>query len=154
MAETRLDLSPTLREKSIGLLGPALASATDLMLSTKEAHWNVKGPNFIALHQLFDVFNGEMGAYVDDLAERIVQLGGHASGTLRAVAKSSALPDYPQGLRQAADHLQALAAQTGALGALVRKGITAAGDDLDTADLFTEISRGLDKQLWFIEAHI
>ena len=154
MAETRLDLSPALREKSIGLLGPALAGATDLMLSTKEAHWNVKGPNFIALHQLFDAFNAEMGGHVDNLAERIVQLGGQAHGTLRAAAKSSPLPAYPEGLAQAADHLRSLAAQTGALGALVRKGIEEAGQDLDTADLFTEVSRALDKQLWFIEAHL
>ena len=154
MAETHLDMSPALREKSISLLGPALAGATDLMLSTKEAHWNVKGPNFIALHLLFDTFNTEMGGYVDSLAERIIQLGGQAHGTLHAAAKSSTLPVYPEGLKLAADHLKSLAAQTGALGALVRKGITDAGHDMDTADLFTEVSRGLDKQLWFIEAHL
>jgi len=125
------------------------------MLSTKEAHWNVKGPNFIALHELFDKFNGEVAVYVDDLAERIVQLGGHAHGTLGAVGKAKALPAYPDGLTREGDHLKALIAQTAALGALVRKGIDAAANagDADTADLLTGISRGLDKQLWFLEAH-
>jgi starvation-inducible DNA-binding protein len=156
MAESRLDLKKSARDKSLALLGPALAGATDLMLSTKEAHWNVKGPTFIALHELFDKLNGSMAGWVDDLAERMVQLGGHAHGTLKAAAKTSPLPTYPEGLTREKDHLKALAAQTAALGALLRKGIDAAAEagDADTADLFTELSRGLDKQLWFLEAHL
>src|ERR1019366_6826960 len=87
MAESRLDLSKTARDKSIALLDPALAGATDLMLATKEAHWNVRGLNFAALHKLFDEYNAAMGGYVDELAERINQFGGHAHGTLQAAAK-------------------------------------------------------------------
>ena len=155
MAESRLDLSKTARDKSIALLGPALAGATDLMLATKEAHWNVHGLNFAALHKLFDEYNAAMGNYVDQLAERIIQVGGHAHGTLQAAAKSSTLPAYPEGLVQEKDHLKALAAQTAALGALARKGIDDANSagDAATADLFTELTRGLDKWLWFIEAN-
>jgi starvation-inducible DNA-binding protein len=156
MAESRLDLSKTARDKSIALLGPALAGATDLMLATKEAHWNVRGLNFAALHKLFDEFNADMGGYVDQLAERIIQVGGHAHGTLQAAAKSSTLPAYPEGLVQEKDHLKALAAQTSTLGALSRKGIDDANSagDAATADLFTEITRAMDKWLWFIEANL
>jgi starvation-inducible DNA-binding protein len=156
MAESRLDLNTVAREKSLTLLSPALAGATDLMLASKEAHWNVRGPNFIALHKLFDEFNAAMGDYVDELAERIIQLGGHAHGTLHAAAKSSTLPVYPEGLVQEKDHLKALAAQIAALGALARHGIASAdgAGDAATADLFTELTRGLDKWLWFIEANI
>lgn len=156
MLPSKIDLSKSVRDKSIVLLGPALAGATELMLSTKEAHWNVKGPNFIALHELFDKFNGEAAAWVDDLAERIVQLGGHAHGTVQEVAKAKALPAYPEGKSREREHLQALIKQTAALGGIVRKGIDLSDDsgDADTADLLTSISRGLDKQLWFLEAHL
>ena len=156
MAESRLDLNTVAREKSLALLGPTLAGATDLMLATKEAHWNVRGPNFIALHKLFDEFNAAMGEYVDELAERVIQLSGHAHGTLQAAAKTSTLPVYPEGLVQEKDHLKALASQTAALGALARTGIESAdkAGDAATADLFTELTRGLDKWLWFVEANI
>ena len=156
MPESKLDLKKSARDRSIALLGPALAGATDLMLSAKEAHWNVKGPTFIALHELFDKINADMAVVVDDLAERIVQLGGHAVGTLKATAKASPIPAYPEGLHREKDHLKALVAQTAGLGALVRRGIDASAEagDADTADLLTGISRGLDKQLWFLESHL
>lgn len=151
-----LDLKASAKERSLKLLAPALAGAVDLMLSTKEAHWNVKGPRFIALHELFDKFNEESEDWVDDLAERIVQLGGHAHGTLQEAAQASPLLAYPKGRHGEDEHLKALASQTASLGALLRSGIdaAAAAGDADTADLFTEISRALDKQLWFIEAHL
>jgi starvation-inducible DNA-binding protein len=156
MAPSKIDLEKSVRDKSISILNPALAGATELMLSTKEAHWNVKGPNFIALHELFDKFNGEVSVYVDDLAERIVQLGGHAPGTVQEVAAAKALPPYPKGKTKEREHLAALISQTAALGSIVRKGIDHSADagDADTADLLTGISRGLDKQLWFLEAHL
>ena len=153
---TKIDLKPAIREQSIALLAPALAGATDLMLSAKEAHWNLKGPGFIALHGLFDGLNAAAAGYADELAERIVQLGGHAAGTLHATAKASKLPAYPEGKTEAEEHLKALASQAAALGALLRRSIDEAAEawDAGTADLFTEISRSLDKQLWFLEAHL
>jgi starvation-inducible DNA-binding protein len=156
VAPTKIDLAKTIRDKSISLLNPALAGATELMLATKEAHWNVKGPNFIALHELFDKFNAEVSVYVDDLAERIVQLGGHAPGTAQEVVKAKALTPYPQGKTGERDHLRGLISQTSELGAIVREGIDRSTDagDADTADLLTSVSRGLDKQLWFLEAHL
>ncbi|MGH7442288.1 MAG: DNA starvation/stationary phase protection protein Dps, partial [bacterium] len=113
-------------------------------------------PNFIALHEMFDKFNEQAEEHVDDLAERIVQLGGHAHGTLASVAKTSPLPAYPAGFNKAADHLDALAEHTAFLGSLVRKGIAVSADagDANTADLLTAVSRDLDKRLWFIEAHL
>lgn len=154
MASSKIDLEKSLREQSVALLNPALAGATELMLSTKEAHWNVKGPNFVALHGLFDKFNGEVSIFVDDLAERIVQLGGHAHGTVQAVADAKVLPAYPVGKTREREHLDALIGQVSALGGIVRQGIglAANGGDADTADLLTAVSRGLDKQLWFLEA--
>ena len=156
MSEIKTDLKRSSADKSIALLNPTLASATDLMLSTKEAHWNVRGPNFIGLHLLFDKLNGEVSVYVDDLAERVVQVGGHALGTLRDAVKASTLPAYPENLNLEKDHLNALVKQFVALSTHVRKGIDLADEagDKDTADLFTQISRGLDKQIWILEAHL
>jgi starvation-inducible DNA-binding protein len=156
MNEIKTDLKKSASDRSIALLNPALAGATDLMLSTKEAHWNVRGPNFISLHLLFDKLNSEVAVYVDDLAERTIQIGGHAHGTLKAAAKDSTLPTYPENLRTEKDHLQALTAQFVALSIQIRQGILDADEagDKDTADLFTQVSRGLDKQIWFLEAHL
>ncbi len=155
MSNSKIDLEKSVRDKCIAVLNPVLAGATELMLSAKEAHWNVKGPHFIALHELFDKFNGQLAETVDDLAERIVQLGGHAHGTLSELAAAKVLPPYPEKKTAEKDHLDALIAQTAALGKRVREGIdqTADAGDADTADLLTGISRGLDKQLWFLEAH-
>jgi len=96
MAAISTDLKKTARDISVALLSPALASAADLMLSTKEAHWNVRGPNFMAVHLFFDKLNEEVSVYVDDLAERIVQMGGYAHGTLRDTVGATLLPAYPE----------------------------------------------------------
>src|SRR5262249_35106365 len=113
------------------------------------------GPNFIALHELFDKINEEVKDYVDDIAERAVQLGGVAEGTARTAAKRSALNEYPANTVDGRAHVEALSSALAAFGKLARNGIVQANDlgDLDTADLFTEISRGIDKWLWFVEAH-
>jgi starvation-inducible DNA-binding protein len=126
------------------------------MLSTKEAHWNVRGPNFMAVHLFFDKLNEEVSAYVDDLAERIVQMGGYAHGTLRDTAGATLLPAYPENIHREKDHLEALVGQFVAFSKLVRKSIDTAdgAGDKDTADLLTQVSRGLDKQIWFLEAHL
>ncbi len=115
----------------------------------------MKGPTFIALHELFDKINEAVEDYVDDLAERVVQLGGIAHGTARQVAKRSTLPEYPE-VSAGRDHAEAVATVLAAFGKLARAGIDQADalKDKDTADLFTEISRGVDKWLWFVEAHL
>lgn len=155
MFNTRNDLPKTTRAKVIDLLDARLADAADLQTQLKQAHWNVKGPTFIALHELFDKINEAVEDYVDDLAERVVQLGGTAHGTARQVAKRSSLPEFPT-VTDGRAHAEAVATALAAFGKLARAGIDQADKlgDKDTADLFTEISRGTDKWLWFVEAHV
>ncbi len=156
MYATKNDLPETTRTKLAELCNARLAEAIDLQTQCKQAHWNVKGPTFIALHELFDKVNEDVEEYVDLIAERVVQLGGVAEGTARAVAKRSSLSEYapkgPGGL----DHVQALSSALSAFGKLARAAIDQASDarDADTADIFTEISRGTDKWLWFVESHL
>jgi len=156
MFKTKNDLPEANRTKAIELLNARLADCTDLQTQTKHAHWNVKGPNFIALHKLFDEINEDVEGYVDDVAERAVQLGGVAEGTARMVARRSSLPEYPASAVDGASHVEALSSALAAFGKSVRKAIEQANElgDLDTADLFTEVSRGIDKWLWFVEAHL
>jgi starvation-inducible DNA-binding protein len=155
MFATKNDLSHDVRALAIKLLNARLADAIDLAMQVKQAHWNIKGPNFIALHELFDKINEDVENYVDDLAERAVQLGGVAEGTARTAARSSALSEYPLNLVDGHDHVEALSSVLAAFGKSARAAISSANDfgDLGTADLFTEISRGIDKWLWFVEAH-
>lgn len=156
MFKTKNDLPEANRIKLVELLNTLLANCADLQTQTKQAHWNVKGPNFIALHELFDKINEEVEDYVDDIAERAVQLGGIAEGTARMVAKRSSLTEYPLKAVDGRSHVEALSAALATFGKTARKAIAEANDlaDLDTADLFTEISRGIDKWLWFVEAHL
>ena len=156
MFKTKNDLSEATRAKVVELLNLRLADCADLHTQTKQAHWNVKGPNFIALHELFDKINEDVQEYVDDIAERAVQLGGVAEGTARTVAKRSALSEYPVKAVDGRSHVEALSTALATFGKAARKAIKDANDlgDLDTADLFTEVSRGMDKWLWFVEAHL
>ena len=156
MFKTKNDLPEATRVKAIELLNARLADCKDLQTQVKQAHWNVKGPNFIALHELFDQINEEVEDYVDDIAERAVQLGGVAEGTARAVAARSSLAEYPASAVDGRSHVEALSSALAAFGKAARKAIGEADDlgDLDTADLFTEVSRGIDKWLWFVEAHL
>lgn len=155
MNPTRNDLSPDVREPMIRLLCDRLVDAIDLQSHLRQAHWNVKGPQFIALHELFGKLSCELDAVIDDLAERAVQLGGTARGTVRHAAKHSALSEYAADAASGGDHCRALSASLSAFGANVRRAIDAAAErgDADTADLFTGISRDADKALWLIEAH-
>jgi starvation-inducible DNA-binding protein len=156
MFKTKNDLSEGIRHKAIELLNARLADAIDLQTQTKQAHWNVKGPHFIALHELFDKINEDVEDYVDDIAERAVQLGGTAEGTARTAAKRSSLSEYPANAVEGRSHVEALSSALAAFGKSARKVIADSGSigDADTADLFTEISRGVDKWLWFVEAHL
>jgi len=155
MHPTKNDLPQKLRSKVVAVLGDRLADATDLMLSGKQAHWNVKGPNFIALHELFDKVVESAEEWVDLIAERIVQLGGQAEGTVQATAGRTSLDPYPVNIVSGKDHVEALSSALAAFGKKARAAIdkTDKLGDKDTADLFTEISRDVDKYLWFVEAH-
>lgn len=137
------------------LLNQLLADAIDLQMQMKQAHWNVKGPNFIGLHELFDQIDEAVESYVDLIAERIAQLGGVAEGTIRIAASLSRLEEYPLAIADGADHVVAVSKALSTFGREVREAIDQAGKlvDADTADIFTEISRGIDKWLWFVEAH-
>ncbi|HEX3313797.1 MAG TPA: DNA starvation/stationary phase protection protein Dps [Gemmataceae bacterium] len=156
MYRTKNDLSESVRTKSIELLNARLADSIDLQTQCKQAHWNIKGPTFIALHELFDKVNEDVEEYVDLIAERAVQLGGVAEGTARMVAKRSTLSEYPAGLVDGKSHVDALSSALAAFGKAARKAIDDSANfgDADTADIFTEVSRGVDKWLWFVEAHL
>jgi starvation-inducible DNA-binding protein len=152
---TRIDIKPKLRDSMIALLNQQLADTLDLYTQTKQAHWNVKGPHFIMLHELFDKLAEELEEPVDDIAERVTALGGVARGTARDAAARSRLKELGRDfsdMRVVAE----LANRYAALAATTRAAIETAGreGDADTADLFTGISRGLDKALWFLEAHL
>jgi starvation-inducible DNA-binding protein len=152
---TKNDLPADARGRLVNLLNRRLADCIDLQTQCKQAHWNVKGPSFIALHKLFDDINTDVIEYVDLLAERVVQLGGVAQGTARCAAERSTLSEYPANITRGEDHVEALSSRLAAFGSACRKDIEQADEqgDADTADILTEISRGIDKWLWFVEAH-
>jgi starvation-inducible DNA-binding protein len=152
---TKNDLAQATRAQVIDLLNQRLADCIDLQTQCKQAHWNVKGPSFIALHKLFDEVNEAVEEYVDLLAERIVQLGGVAEGTARIVASRSSLDAYPLQLSAGEDHVDALSSALASFGNVARRDIEQADQlgDPATADILTEIARGTDKWLWFVEAH-
>ncbi|MDX2153328.1 MAG: DNA starvation/stationary phase protection protein Dps [Bryobacteraceae bacterium] len=153
---TKNDLSAEARSAVIALLEPSLAAAVDLRTQAKQAHWTVKGPHFLQLHELFDKAADELDEHADDLAERMIQLGGQTAGTARAAAAQSPIEEYPLAIRAGRDHVEAFSNRLAAFGKLIRENIdkAAAAGDADTADLFTEISRAADKLLWFVEAHL
>jgi starvation-inducible DNA-binding protein len=126
------------------------------MHQAKQAHWNVKGPSFIALHKLFDEVVDAAEEYMDLLAERIVQLGGTAEGTIQVATTRTGLKAYPLTLTEERDHVEALSSALAAYGEDVRHAIGQTDElgDKDTADIFSEISRGVDKYLWFVETHL
>ncbi len=156
MHSTKIDLSKDTREEMIELLNARLADSLDLQSQVKQAHWNVKGMSFIALHELFDQVYEGVVEYTDTIAERVTSLGGTAEGTVRVAAQKSTLDQYPLEISEGRDHVDALSSALAAFGKQVRDGIDKADDagDKDTADVFTEVSRGTDKLLWFVEAHI
>ena len=156
MYKTKIDLSEKIRRNVITTLNDRLADAIDLQSQVKHAHWNVKGPHFIALHELFDKISERLIAQIDELAERVTSLGGTAEGTVAVAAKRSKLKNYPLSITAGKDHLLYLSTQLSVFGKAVRAAIDDTGKlgDADTADLFTGISRDIDKYLWFLEAHL
>jgi starvation-inducible DNA-binding protein len=155
MYETENDISLQRRTELNALMNQRLASAVDLQMQMKQAHWNVKGPSFIGLHELFDKVAEAVEDYVDQIAERIVQLGGVAEGTVRMAASRTRLTEYSLEISEGMDHVESVARALSTFGQEARSTINEADEleDADTADLFTEISRGIDKWLWFVEAH-
>jgi starvation-inducible DNA-binding protein len=153
---SRIDIKPKLRDSITNLLNQQLADTVDLYTQVKQAHWNVKGAQFIALHELFDKLAEGLEEPVDDIAERITALGGVARGTARIAAQDSRLTEFPHGRVDGMQAVALLADRYAALGASTRTAIEIASreGDADTSDLFTGISRGLDKALWFLEAHL
>jgi starvation-inducible DNA-binding protein len=156
MYTSRLDLSLALRKEAIVLLQGRLSDALDLEAQLKQAHWNVKGRAFYQLHQLFDSIHGEVEEMADTLAERIVALGGIADGRIQVTAAKSRLYEYSIEASSGVAHLKIVAAVLGEFGKAARADIdkAAAIGDAGTSDVFTEISRATDKQLWFVEAHL
>jgi len=156
MIPTRIDLPADTRARIVELLNARLADLADLRSQLKQAHWNIKGPAFFAIHELLDTIASQVDEHADEVAERAVQLGGRALGTSRAAAHRSTLPEYPLDAIHQNEHLEAVAERLAMAGTAIRTAIeTSTGlGDAGTADLFTEISRSLDKNLWFVEAHL
>jgi starvation-inducible DNA-binding protein len=154
--ETRIDIPEDAREKLVELLNARLADSFDLYSQLKQAHWNVKGSDFIQLHALYDDVAEGVLEHVDEIAERATALGGLALGTARMAAEASALDEYPLDAVAGMDTVAVIADRLAAYGANVREAIDTADElgDMDTADLFTEVSRAIDKHLWFVEAHL
>jgi starvation-inducible DNA-binding protein len=154
--ETAVDLPAAARVAMIGLLNQELADTADLYSQTKQAHWNVKGIHFYQLHLLFDQLAEKRQGEADELAERATELGGYALGTVRMAAANSRLPEIPTGINAGVDYVRALVERYGIHANSLRAAIDEADEagDKDTADLFTEISRELDKDLWFLQTHL
>jgi starvation-inducible DNA-binding protein len=154
--DTRVGIPSAARAKIVALLNARLADSIDYALSVKQAHWNIKGRQFIALHEMLDEFHSQAGDYADLIAERAVMLGGQARGTLQAAMEGTTLSAYPVEATSTPEHLSVLLERASKVGNAAREAIDVAvkEGDADTADLFTEVSRGLDKQIWYLEAHL
>lgn len=154
--ETGISLKSAVRGEMVEVLNQHLANTLDLYSQTKQAHWNVKGPEFYQLHLLFDEHAGHANEWVDLLAERAVMLGGYANGTVRMAARASDLPEFPTDITSGLDYVEALVERWSAYANAIRAAIDTADEagDATTADLFTEISRQADMDLWFQQAHL
>jgi starvation-inducible DNA-binding protein len=153
--ETKNTIEQSERSSLVKTLNQALADAIDLQLQTKMAHWNVRGPNFLPLHELFDDVNARAREFSDLIAERIGQLGGLVEGNLQAVAARSRLDIYPIDRMRESEHTERVAASLAAFATAGRETVETAsemGDEV-TADIFTEVTRSTEKLLWFVEAH-
>jgi starvation-inducible DNA-binding protein len=155
MHKTKIDIAEPVREKLVEILNARLADAIDLKFQAKQAHWNVKGMNFMALHGLFDQIATEADIHIDDIAERITTLGGTALGTVRIAATKSTLAEYPHEITDGDSHVEALSNSLAEFGKKMRANIDQTDElgDADTVDLLTGISRAIDKSLWLVEAH-
>lgn len=149
-------LSGEVREQQISRLQQSLADIFDLKSQTKQAHWNVKGPHFHALHLMFDTFSGGLENYIDVVAERITALGGYVHGTARQSVKASSVQEYPNGITSGEDHLSALIDRYAKVGGSLREAAAKSDEigDLASSDMYNDIIRDMDQWLWFMEAHM
>ena len=155
MYRTANTLPEQIRSRSVDLLNRHLAAAIDLHAQAKQAHWNVRGPTFIAIHELLDKVADAVEEYSDKIAERAGTLGGSAEGTVQTATQQSFLEPYRLGVADTAAHIAAVTAVLASFGESVRNAIDESDQfgDIDTSDLFTEVSRGIDYQLWLVESH-
>jgi starvation-inducible DNA-binding protein len=155
LVETTIDLGAKVRTQMIDLLNQQLADTMDLYSQTKPAHWNVKGPEFMQLHEMFDTLARGLEGYVDEIAERATALGGIVKGTVRMASEGTRLPEYPLDALDGMKHVDCLVERYAALAATTRQAIDTAEEarDIGTTDLFTVMVRDLDKWRWFLEAH-
>lgn len=153
---TRSDLPPEIRLYVAQLLNQTLACTVDLRSQVKQACWNVKGKDFPSLHTLFATSAAELDRYTDLVAERIAALGGMVMGTVRTAALQSQLPEYPDAIEDGDAHVLALTERFAYYATAMRSAIALAADveDAGSAAVYTDISRGVDKQLWFLEAYL
>ena len=156
MKSPDIGLKSNTKTAMIELCNARLADVLDISLAVKQAHWNLKGQNFIAVHELLDMLRAHLDVHSDTVAERVMQLDGVALGTTQTVSDKTALPAYPLDIKKVSDHVGALVERYGALAKSVREAIDAADDagDAGTADIFTAFSRDLDKDLWFLKSHL
>ncbi len=156
MKTPEIGLKSNTKTEMNALLNARLAESIDLALLTKQAHWNIRGETFIAVHELLDTLRDDLDEHVDIIAERVAQLDGIALGTTQAVASATSLKPYPTDIRKIPDHLEALVVRYAAAAKAARAGIDAADEagDADSADILTAYSRTLDKSLWFLKSHL
>ncbi len=154
--KTTTDLPQNLRTKMVKLINQQLADTFDIHSQVKHAHWNVRGMNFMQLHLLYDQIAAELPPHIDTLAERAGVLGGAAKGTARMAAADTRLDDLPETFKNEKESVELLVKHYATLAESTRKAIDEADEagDADTADLFTAVSRTLDKSRWFLEAHL
>lgn len=153
--KTKNDLAEKTRRKMIDLLNQNLADALDLHLQGKQAHWNVKGPSFSALHELFDKVEEKVEEFADDIAERAVALGGVALGTARVAAKHSRTREYPLDISNGREHVEALAGALAAFGSPLAPRLTRRRKQATPARPICspKFLAAPTSLLWFVEAH-